>query len=636
VRPVRPVVTTLILVLLSTVVFSGAFSPVESQTPTHTWTGNWDCRQEGGSNFQMTLTQSGANVVGKVSVYYGVVEGVAQGNKLEGIFRTDKNLAPIDVEFSFTMSEDWMSWEGYTWNVGDKEKDPRIYWAWMQGVRGVDLPFVVNLETDKTTYEQGEAITVNVQVLYNNVPFCPTNSMVNFTAESPDGRTQELPVKTDNSGKCSFMPFAGHLTGNYKLYVKCSNTTVTGTEEKKITAVNQTAISVIEESFVGVDKVTQLNKIIELYKAQIPEGPIRGPGFAAYRVKYPESMYGSVHNMFIAKKWADPGSNFVCGGYQTKVLAFFDSIRFNADPGIRKLLKGFDYGPISRAGGPEWLIGHHAVVLFVTGNDWWWANDITNTWVFDPWPRQKPVVTSVVEFAGPLGRATPDCYATEQTKRDWFYTGYPLTGGVVYTNPSFMKSDAKSPLPPKSSILVDCPVDVLVTDATGKRAGALSNGTEIQEFSAYFYRTVESNETLGWYFGVFEGVYDILITGKATGTFELLISGDAAGGKILDYGSQPITEGEQTKITIGTSDNQPLLSLPDGKTVRPQTIEFTPLTTSPTPTPASTPTIVVVVIVVVVVVFVVVLFGVSIARKGSKSSFPEGSSQYPPPPPPPP
>ena len=303
----------------------------------------------------------------------------------------------------------------------------------------VQRPLVVNLETDKKTYEQGEAVTVNIQVLYDNVPICPDNSKINFTAESPDGRITSLAVKTDNSGKCSFMPFAGHLTGIYKLYVQCYNTTGTGTEEKRITAVNQTRISVLEESFAGVDKVTQLNKIIELYKAQIPEGPIRGPGFHSYRLKYPESMYGSLHNMFIGGKWADPGGHFICGGYQTQVLAFFDSIRFNADPEIRKLLKGFDYGPISRAGGPEWLIGHHAVVLFVTGNDWWPYDP--NAWVFDPWPTQRPEVTNVMEFAGlsPLGRAAPDYYYTTQTRRDWFFTdtGYPITGGVVYTNPSF-------------------------------------------------------------------------------------------------------------------------------------------------------------------------------------------------------
>jgi hypothetical protein len=532
----------------------------------------------------MTLTQSGANVIGEVSEYFGVVEGVAQGNKLEGIFRTDKNLAPIDCEFSFTMSDDWMSWEGYVWNVGDKEKDPRIYWTWMQGVR-VDLPFVVNVETDKTTYEQGDAVTVNIQVLYNKEPHPPNDLKIAFEVEAPNGGFFQGSVFTDQSGKYSMMPFAGYMTGMYKLSVNCAH----GPELEKIVAMNMTSFKVETESLVGVDQIGQLNKIIELYKAQIPEGPIRGPGFGEYRVKYPESMYGSLHNLFIAGKWADPERNFACGGYQEQVLAFFDSIRFNKDPEVRKLLNGFDYGPISR-GRITLLHGHNAVLLYVSGKEWSELSQLTltrNSWVFDPWPTQSPKICSLTDFSGGFGEPEPDIFTVEQTHPMKVCSGYPLTGGVVYTNWKWMGINPKSPLPPKSSIVVNCPVNVLVTNSQGQRAGTLSDGTKIQEFPAYIYQTTENNETIGWYFGVFEGVHNIVITGQSTGTFELLISGDAAGGHILDYGNQPITKGDKANVTIGISDYQPLLALPDGKTVRPQIIEFDASST-PTPTPTST------------------------------------------------
>ena len=195
---------------------------------------------------------------------------------------------------------------------------------------------------------------------------------------------------------------------------------------------------------------------------------------------------------------------------------------------------------------------------------------------------------------------------------------------------------ATSHLPPKSSILVNCPVDVLVTDATGKRAGVLSNGTEIQEFSAYFYRTVESNETLGWYFGVFEGVYDILITGKSTGTFNMMISGEAAGNQVLSYGDQSILEGDQARITIGAS-TRPLLYMPDGSTVEPEVIE---VTINPSQTPTSSPEdggfsldLLVIIVIVVIIAIVAVALLVLWSRKPKK---PMANWQPLPPPPPPP
>jgi hypothetical protein len=107
----------------------------------------------------------------------------------------------------------------------------------------------------------------------------------------------------------------------------------------------------------------------------------------------------------------------------------------------------------------------------------------------------------------------------------------------------------------------------------------LPNGSLVQEFPAYAYRASENNETLGWYFGLPEGIYNTVITGRSTGTFRLLISGEAVGGQCLNYGDQPITKDAQAKITIGTSDHQPPLVLPDGKEVLPTIKEV------PTPTP---------------------------------------------------
>jgi hypothetical protein len=426
----------------------------------------------------------------------------------------------------------------------------------------------VNVDTPEKgrTYEQGEAVTIAGRVLYaDKRPPSPAKLVIEVTVPNcsapPQGRMTK--ASTDASGRYSIMPFAGWNIGEYKIRVTAQ---VWLASEKKYIRADSTVSCQVVKAVSPEDIRAQVKSIKELYESQIPQGPIRkDPPFAV-----PESMYGSYHNMFLdGKWWADPKGHFTCGGYQAQVLAFLDRLRFHENADVRLLVKGLDYGPIAR--GLYIFGGHHAVVVYPMGREWdaSLVPERIKPVVFDPWPRQKPEVYYIIGFVAGYGFLRVDPYYKERTDPNReIWSGYPLTGGVVYVNFAVTATGQKPPSP-KISAIVQCPVDVLVTDEEGMRAGMLSDGSMVQEFPAHVYHAVEQEEVLGWYFGLLEGVYHIVITGKTDGIFRLLVGGEALGGECLSYGHQSITQGAQAYITLDPSHPNPSLSLPDGRVVTP-------------------------------------------------------------------
>jgi hypothetical protein len=131
------------------------------------------------------------------------------------------------------------------------------------------------------------------------------------------------------------------------------------------------------------------------------------------------------------------------------------------------------------------------------------------------------------------------------------------------------QQDIKAP-PPVYSIVVKCPVNVIVTNQEGKQIGVTADGTPVNQVSgAGFLRHPESDGTFLSYFVLpIQDIYKTELTGTGEGTFRLITG--AGKEPIQDYGEQPISKGQRANITLDSNNLTAPLSLPDGRKVMPR------------------------------------------------------------------
>ncbi len=159
-------------------------------------------------------------------------------------------------------------------------------------------------------------------------------------------------------------------------------------------------------------KDLKLYKILQLYQQKIPNGI---------------ASSGNRNNLL---SWIPYSGNkydeFKCGGYQSRVLKFLDSLKFSDDPEERALPDEWDYGPIEAYYG-----GHQAVVIYPKGTDW-----VDSGIVLDPWISQKPEAYTIHGWAGMFSEGT-----FHGIRGSSVYEGtpeYPTVGGD-YVNPNNKK-----------------------------------------------------------------------------------------------------------------------------------------------------------------------------------------------------
>lgn len=228
---------------------------------------------------------------------------------------------------------------------------------------------------------------------------------------------------------------------------------------------------------------------------------------AIYNKKIPNGITSSGEKNNIYDLFGYPGySEFVCGGYQSKVLNLLNSIKFSKDPCEQELLSGWEYGPIQ-----AWWGGHQAVVIYPWATNW-----METGLVLDPWPLQTPMAYAMAEWAvmfsasgvvpvignipenitggSYIGIGESDVYRSDGA--------YPMFGGVYQEagNKKFTaeeKSIIESLSPEKKitfwnlpkpdqkaylqrrlanqsatqKTIAHCPLNLYVMDANGKRSG---------------------------------------------------------------------------------------------------------------------------------------------------------------------
>jgi|GEM_PF-4909185 len=441
------------------------------------------------------------------------------------------------------------------------------------------------------SFKQGEAVNISGQVLYEGKPIAPNDQTIRIELiasefyEVSNPSTRKAILKTDEEGYFSMMPFAGWNIGYYTFISEAFYT-----EDDKDFTASDTIYVKIAESTGTTNFESQLERIKEHYVKAISKGPIWTDNTALEYVANKLKIYtpkegtlkaGWVHNLILANrsdgKW-DVDADFTCQGYQRSVMQFLNSIRFNAEPEVRKLMEGIDYGPIERGNSgyfSNWTY-HVGVVLYQIGKDW--KND-PEAVVFDPWFTQTPKVYDMNSWKK-IGTFSYSAiypwvvnvdYDAIQDAGKNIWSGFPIAGSDICSN-VISQSDffnARHHVIPKYKFYVDCPVSILITDTEGKETGVIANGSFLQEFPAYIHclEDEESDYDLSWFVELPEGSYTVNIKGLDEGEFNVVLVNDTLQSEPFFYATQPIRKGETATITLGSDIDKPILILPDGTEV---------------------------------------------------------------------
>ena len=318
------------------------------------------------------------------------------------------------------------------------------------------------------------------------------------------------------------------------------------------------------------------DKILALYYKTIPRGPARS---------------GELNNVMavIMKRY----EQFKCGGYQARVLALLDGLRFSTDPCDRTLVDDWDYGPIQAFWG-----GHQAVVLYPRGTEW-----LMTGIVLDPWLEQEPKVYSVrswgiwmggPQFVGVGGSGTytgkvpeyptvgggynprGDSKLTDEEQR--FVDSLPpekqkAFGGMQQNDPWTAKRWVRNAIAgrgPRRQVVAHCPLHLYLVGPDGARSGFPGGDAVFELADVSLLRMPLSDGTYWTEVEYPEGAgYTLILEGTGRGQ-AFVLAGDGATlepepGPAYEYAFE--AEAGRTYRLSTDSLGQPLTS--DGMALQP-------------------------------------------------------------------
>ncbi len=304
-------------------------------------------------------------------------------------------------------------------------------------------------------------------------------------------------------------------------------------------------------------------------------GPVEGtwPDYVASA-----GFWNNVYSVF-----TDTNDKYVCGGWQGTVLEMLDAMR-NGSATEKQVFEQYDYGPVHAYFG-----GHQAVVIYPKGTDW----QQTGT-VLDPWPNQRPETFSIADWQSRFwfGVAPSSVYQGQ----------YPLTGGTAYPTPRLkippdhmavlrrLPKDQRDQylgltnqnernafiggLPPNATdttaVAVNSPVQMLITDAQGRRVGWVDPGTFAYEIPGVDVDCFpEGGTDTGMVALLPQGDYSVQITGNAPGNFGFTraVPAPAGASPLTHKLNIPVQAGEQYSCTLSPTTAETPLVGPGGAMV---------------------------------------------------------------------
>jgi len=231
--------------------------------------------------------------------------------------------------------------------------------------------------------------------------------------------------------------------------------------------------------------VNNLDILLDAYRTQIPPGPLHAGKLSCIldllkmhpSLKYAAGLAkfgaGGVTNILSnSRAFSEMLNHWTCGGCQAQTMYFLDDIRVNR-PDLAWLLNGLDYGPLKQLNG-----AHNAAVIWPTDTDFM---DVDRAVILDFWASQNPTKGThtwedwleSVGFPPPTttaGRLGITAGGSSSRKLDRYY---PTTGADYPEEPIWDYTSVPDAAP-KVGVILDCPVNIMITDGLGRQTGFLT------------------------------------------------------------------------------------------------------------------------------------------------------------------
>jgi hypothetical protein len=252
-----------------------------------------------------------------------------------------------------------------------------------------------------------------------------------------------------------------------------------------------------------------------------------------------------------------------------QVLYLFDTLRLNSPE--KWILNGFDYGPIRQ------LEGAHQAAVIWPRNRTCYDTDFGR--ILDPWPAQESY-DAVYTWSGwltTIGISLPvvgillEIGTQPGSSNDFINWHYPNRNSPYPDEPYWAWSPEVAP---RLRMVVDCPVDLMLTDSMGFRTGNIPNAppdepqfiAEIPDLR--WYPAILPDGTRGWYLELPWDWIDMELVGTATGNMSLYMVDQT--GQTKTYSQAAITEGQVANMTLDPAvSTVPAISFADGRQVLP-------------------------------------------------------------------
>jgi len=415
-------------------------------------------------------------------------------------------------------------------------------------------------------FTQGDDLWITAQVSRGSKPV--SGARLELYAYSPANKESgRAELVTDDAGQAEWRSYftVDATVGVWQIVAKVSSPDVVGLIRK---------IELVKYDV--TDAQVQLN--IETISALWQKTPdvLTGRNYPSIaRMWWPKGIKVDLAANVPGRKDLEP---YTCSALMMQTLKYLNRLRFSPVKGERLLMAGVDYGPVNDGTG---LI-HTAVALYPHGSSWW------SGYVLEPWFNQQKESWGARTWSVTFGLG--DTPGDNWVWGNLYQGEYPTTGSdggyypqtVVTIPPSLSAAN-------RTRVLTYSPVHLLVTDALGRRAGRLADGTPVNEIPEAQQSTALNDDgTWASVVEVPDGNYVVSIVGSGDGAFHLVTATDR---NIVNYGELRIKAGEQAAFSLRSSDLRQPLRLPDGSQVLPQPgLSEDQVVAEPTAEPTNVPT----------------------------------------------
>lgn len=302
--------------------------------------------------------------------------------------------------------------------------------------------------------------------------------------------------------------------------------------------------------FIPSERVKQFRQLVQRYRETIPKG------FRYFNTDEVPPEYRDLHRAVFGGATPGEFNNLIgsnetaCGGYQDKVLKWLLSLHFSKNPSDKTLIEGFDFGPIQIEKG-----AHQAVVIYPRGTNW-----RSNGIVLDPWREQEPRLYTIGEWDSLYYLSPEPSVGNIITPIDANVGNFPTTpddkGKWKYTDVYNPKPVVRNRIAGGRRIAVRSPVNVLVSDDSGKLFGLREDGTFVNDFDSdvegYVFKTPDGGYQTG--VNLPDGAYEVKMTAINSGDIHVYA---AAEKDVIGFESVSVSKGDKLSLNWNKEDALP-------------------------------------------------------------------------------